>query len=90
MKEILRKLITQTSHKRQTERPRAAARAWTLAATLGGLLDDSIYGSGTLRVVSNSICGGCFHACSPCRTDSMGGKNSVNNRCRIAKHFRPK
>jgi len=25
-----------------------------------------------------------------CRADSMGGKNSVNNRCRIAKHFRPK
>jgi hypothetical protein len=24
------------------------------------------------------------------RADSMGGKNSVNNRCRIAKHFRPK
>jgi len=22
--------------------------------------------------------------------NSMGGKNSVNNRCRIAKHFRPK
>jgi len=22
--------------------------------------------------------------------DSMGEKNSVNNRCRIAKHFRPK
>jgi hypothetical protein len=22
--------------------------------------------------------------------DTMGGKNSVNNRCRIAKHFRPK
>jgi hypothetical protein len=31
-------LITQTSHKRPTERPRAAVRAWTLAATLGGLL----------------------------------------------------
>jgi hypothetical protein len=26
-----------------------------------------------------------------CRADyPMGGKNSVNNRCRIAKHFRPK
>src|SRR6516164_3430933 len=25
-----------------------------------------------------------------CRADSMGGKNSVNNRCRIAKRFRPK
>src|SRR5215472_5791077 len=23
-----------------------------------------------------------------CRADSMGGKNSVNNRCRIAQHFR--
>src|SRR6516225_1517349 len=43
-----------------------------------------IYGCAERRTVD------ALAAETSCRANSMGEKNSVNNRCRIAKHFRPK